>query len=134
MYSFSLKFSTFGFENSNLIYYLLFRNKHVACTFTIKSCFLNTLIYYSLYLVIQVLFLIKFMTNFFPVRRCEQFIAPSHGKVHCSHINHYGSTCLSSCNTGYELIGYTSSFCQKNREWTKSAPICRGILIFCILN
>ena len=54
--------------------------------------------------------------------------SPSNGQA-ISNIFTFGSSVEFQCNTGHELIGNISTFCNENGEWNASLPNC--ILIDC---
>ncbi|NXW26796.1 LYAM3 protein, partial [Phaetusa simplex] len=60
---------------------------------------------------------------------CPVLTAPDRGELNCSHLHGdftFGSTCVFSCQTGFELTGRESHECTATGTWTGDAPRCKG--------
>ena len=57
--------------------------------------------------------------------RCRKLSAPDNGDIELSGI-HPGSNAAYSCEKGYTLVGDDTRKCQRNGQWTGSAPICQS--------
>ncbi|XP_054066507.1 cyclic AMP-dependent transcription factor ATF-6 alpha isoform X1 [Rissa tridactyla] len=61
---------------------------------------------------------------------CPVLSAPDQGELNCSHLHGdfaFGSTCVFSCRTGFELTGPESHECTATGTWTGEAPRCKAI-------
>ena len=57
-------------------------------------------------------------------KRCPKLDDPENGKVKITSLKP-GGKAIYSCDTGYELEGYTTiRICQKNGQWSGKAPVC----------
>nr|KAF6394385.1 CD55 molecule (Cromer blood group) [Rousettus aegyptiacus] len=71
-----------------------------------------------------------------PDEFCKRKPCPNPGEIENGHINIttdilYGSSITFSCNTGYELVGETSSYCVlvgKTLVWSDPLPECKEIV------
>ena len=55
------------------------------------------------------------------------------GMINCSlgddGVPSFNDICIPTCNTGYELIGDDTRFCQSDGSWSGNGSVCnRGIL------
>ena len=59
---------------------------------------------------------------------CPSLSNPINGGITCSlgddGVPSYEDTCSFTCNTGYELTGNGSSFCQSDGSWSDYLAIC----------
>ena len=57
---------------------------------------------------------------------CEPLVSPIDGQLICPYRNPYKlfSDCKFSCNTGFRLVGSSSTRCQISGMWTHSIPEC----------
>ncbi|XP_035662466.1 P-selectin-like [Branchiostoma floridae] len=60
---------------------------------------------------------------YMPAVQCPTLSNPTNGAVSCSSRN-YGDVASYSCNTGYNLNGYSTRTCQSSGSWSYSAPTC----------
>ena len=58
--------------------------------------------------------------------------APDNGDIELSGV-HPGSNAAYSCEEGYTLVGDDTRKCQRNGQWTGSAPICESKFIITII-
>ena len=57
-------------------------------------------------------------------KRCPKLDDPENGEVKITSLKP-GGKAIYSCDTGYELEGYTTiRICQKNGQWSGKAPVC----------
>ncbi|XP_007951995.2 complement decay-accelerating factor [Orycteropus afer afer] len=71
-----------------------------------------------------------------PAEFCKKKSCPEPGKIKNGHVNIttdilFGSPIYFSCDTGYKLVGATSSFCsnvRKKIEWSDPLPECKEII------
>uniref|UniRef100_G3UHL3 Sushi domain-containing protein n=1 Tax=Loxodonta africana TaxID=9785 RepID=G3UHL3_LOXAF len=71
-----------------------------------------------------------------PAEFCKKKACPDPGKIKNGHVNIpsgilFGSAIFFSCNTGYELVGVTSSYCLlmgKDVGWRDPLPECKVII------
>ena len=61
---------------------------------------------------------------------CQNLTRPNNGMINCSlgddEVPSYEDTCSFTCNTGYELIGNDTTFCQSDGSWSGSNTLCKG--------
>ena len=41
-----------------------------------------------------------------------------------------GAVAEFTCNDGYDLIGVSSIFCQRDGNWSSDSPVCQGEILF----
>ncbi|XP_035380458.1 P-selectin isoform X2 [Electrophorus electricus] len=64
------------------------------------------------------------------VVQCPPFNAAGGWRMNCSHpisANSYNSTCVFSCEEGFELIGSHTTQCDHTGEWTHRTPTCTAM-------
>lgn len=57
---------------------------------------------------------------------CNVLGAPSNGRLTLSRGNLVGSVATYTCNPGFQRNGDRTRVCQRNGEWTGTAPVCTG--------
>ena len=60
---------------------------------------------------------------------CGNLTDPANGSVTHTSGTTYGQNASYSCDTGYNLVGNSTRTCQAIRNWSGSAPTCRGMLL-----
>ena len=60
---------------------------------------------------------------------CGTLANPANGRVSYTAGTIVGQTATYSCNTGYSLEGDSTRTCQTTGVWSRSAPICQGMLL-----
>ena len=60
---------------------------------------------------------------------CGPLIDPANGQVDHTAGTTFKQTATYSCNTGYGLVGNSTSTCQATGNWSGSEPICQGMLL-----
>ncbi|XP_053106930.1 P-selectin isoform X3 [Hemicordylus capensis] len=61
--------------------------------------------------------------------QCPTLETPDNGKENCSHPHGhfaYNSSCIFSCNSGFELAGSEKIVCTDQGNWTEDIPICEA--------
>ena len=61
---------------------------------------------------------------------CGTLSNPANGRVTHTAGTTFGQTATYSCNTGYNLVGYSTRTCQAARRWFGRAPTCQGVLSY----
>lgn len=56
---------------------------------------------------------------------CGPLDAPAHGRVSCTGVDEFKSTCNFECARGFTLIGHLSRTCEANGLWTHTTPTCQ---------
>ncbi|XP_077784322.1 P-selectin isoform X3 [Podarcis muralis] len=62
--------------------------------------------------------------------QCPSLQTPDNGKGNCSHPYGrfaYHSSCIFSCNSGFELVGSEELDCTDQENWSRDVPICEAI-------
>ena len=60
---------------------------------------------------------------------CGNLTDPANGSVNHTAGTTFGENATYSCNTGYNLVGNSTSTCQAIGNWSGSAPACQGVYI-----
>ncbi|CAH1269015.1 NOTCH2 [Branchiostoma lanceolatum] len=63
---------------------------------------------------------------------CSYLVSPTSGSMTCDHSDRrYGTTCTFSCDSGYRMVGTSTTACRKdasvNPHWTSSVPTCQDV-------
>ena len=61
---------------------------------------------------------------------CGLLTDPANGQVNLTAGTELGQTAVYSCGTGYNLVGDSARTCQATRNWSGSAPTCRGMCVY----
>ena len=61
---------------------------------------------------------------------CGNLTNPANGQVSHTAGTTFGQTATYSCNTGYDLVADSNRTCQATGNWSGSAPICQGVLLY----
>ena len=61
---------------------------------------------------------------------CGNLTDPANGQASHTAGTTFGQTATYSCNTGYNLVGDSSSTCQDTGNWSGSASTCQGVLLY----
>jgi len=56
---------------------------------------------------------------------CGPLEAPAHGRVSCTGVDEFKSTCNFECARGFTLIGHPTRTCEANGLWTHTTPTCQ---------
>ncbi|XP_076807337.1 sushi, von Willebrand factor type A, EGF and pentraxin domain-containing protein 1-like [Clavelina lepadiformis] len=59
--------------------------------------------------------------------KCRDFEEFDNGLLACTNFNFFESTCNFQCNSGYDLVGESTSTCQADRTFSNMQPICEKI-------
>ncbi|CAI5776335.1 P-selectin-like isoform X1 [Podarcis lilfordi] len=62
--------------------------------------------------------------------QCPSLQTPDNGKGNCSHPYGrfaYHSSCIFSCNSGFELVGSEELECTDQGNWSRDVPICEAV-------
>uniref|UniRef100_A0A670HRM2 p-selectin n=1 Tax=Podarcis muralis TaxID=64176 RepID=A0A670HRM2_PODMU len=62
--------------------------------------------------------------------QCPSLQTPDNGKGNCSHPYDrfaYHSSCIFSCNSGFELVGSEELECTDQGNWSRDVPICEAV-------
>nr|XP_018667880.1 sushi, von Willebrand factor type A, EGF and pentraxin domain-containing protein 1-like isoform X2 [Ciona intestinalis] len=60
---------------------------------------------------------------------CSALPAPENGRLVCSNVNSFESSCEVTCDDGYNLVGSNVRTCRADHAWTGSAASC--VLVTC---
>ncbi|KAF7657870.1 hypothetical protein LDENG_00021120 [Lucifuga dentata] len=67
--------------------------------------------------------------------QCETLSSPARGSIECFHplgSSSYQSTCVFTCDEGYEMVGSQSNSlqCEASGHWNASQPVCVGMFLY----
>ena len=60
------------------------------------------------------------------MRECSVLQPPANGHVNCTGRSVEGSTCIVTCDPGYEVQGPPSTTCLASKQWETDAFACEG--------
>lgn len=95
---------------------------NVITLFRTSTLHYTTLKIFCIYTVILYMFFIAAL-------QCPQIATVPYGSMNCSHpvhTNGYNSTCVFSCEEGFELTGSHTTVCDHTGRWTHNPPTCTG--------
>ena len=61
---------------------------------------------------------------------CGALTHPLNGRVDTSSGTTYNQVATYSCDTGYNLFGFSTRTCQTSGMWSSTAPVCVGEYIY----
>ena len=60
---------------------------------------------------------------------CGSLSNPANGSVNHTAGTTFRQNATYSCDTGYNLVGNSTSTCQATGNWSGSSPTCQGVLL-----
>jgi len=58
------------------------------------------------------------------IDQCPVLVKPQNGGISCSATS-FGGSCQFTCDSGYEVVGDTSTQCMSGGAWSKAVPTCK---------